>query len=85
MCIVCKYERENPPYISDNQLIHRNYTLSKNRNINLKLCYVHDVEFFVYGERYFLERYPKFGEWLDKNAKSKSKDFLDMDEFFNQE
>jgi hypothetical protein len=61
MCDVCKAQNSKKS-INATKEIERKVHLSGNRTLTLNLCYVHDVEIFVLGEKRFFKKYPKFSE-----------------------
>lgn len=73
MCDICKLINSDPKYTNGARFVLRvNELLKYGSMVNLKkvnLCYLHDIEFFVIGERRFLERYynVKFKTRTDSN------------------
>lgn len=68
MCNVCLIEKHLKK--SPSSYTQRNLYVKSNKTLNVNLCYVHDVEFFVMGARRFFEKYPKFYEWSKKRSKT---------------
>lgn len=69
MCDVCNAQNSKKS-IDASKNIERKIQLSGNRSLTLNLCYVHDIEIFVLGEKRFFKKYPKFTEWAKKKIKS---------------
>lgn len=62
MCDICKSKNIDPKFINGDkyQVFNRRvYTLFKDRVVPVRLCFVHDVELFLLGERRFAEAYPQ--------------------------
>ena len=63
MCDICKAEKIDSKFINGKKykLFSREiYSLIANRITPIKLCYVHDIEFFCNGERKFMEMHPRY-------------------------
>jgi hypothetical protein len=81
MCDVCNFEGVNYKLINfpKNRLIRRPlYTLNKGHQYQIVLCYIHDIELFVKGERRFFDLHPKLlaalNKWPEKFSKKASDD-----------
>lgn len=82
MCDVCKAQKSKKS-INASKNVERKIQLSGNRSLKLDLCYVHDVEIFVLGEKRFFKKYPKFTIWAKKKIKNDAiseGDLLDFSE-----
>jgi hypothetical protein len=73
MCNVCLIELKKK---NKGVIINRKIILSKKRAADVKLCYVHDIEFFVMGEASFFNKYKKYAQWLKQHMKSSDKDTM---------
>lgn len=81
MCDICKSEGLDSKFINGTKfkLYNRKiYSAFRNRAVNIKLCFLHDIEFFTFGESKFIQFYPAF---VNVTLKSRAKESREYDSF----
>lgn len=68
MCDVCNAQNSKKS-IDASKNIERKIQLSGNRSLTLNLCYVHDIEIFVLGEKRFFKKISKIHRMGEKEDK----------------
>ena len=63
MCDICKAQKLDSRFINGKKyrLYSRTlHTIFQNKITPIKLCFIHDIELFTFGEKRFVQFYPKF-------------------------
>lgn len=81
MCEVCNVNGENYLFKNGNKtMLYKTkfYRIYKDKVAQVKMCYVHGVELFHFGEKRFIEEYLDFARYLAKRTKEEENLQRDM-------
>lgn len=70
MCIVCTSQGVDRKFVNGARIglfHHHIFGKSKNKKVNIQLCFIHSRELFMIGEKRFLEKYYLVAHALVKN------------------
>ena len=83
MCDVCLAEGLNTRFMNGkkSKLYNRKiYSIFRGKVTPVKLCFLHDIDLFIYGETKFLEYHPRFVmRVLNSKSKVREKDSFERE------
>ncbi len=72
MCEVCNLEGRDPKFVNGSKspsIPNKLYRVFKDKIADIRLCHVHSIELFMYGEKLFVKSHIGFARSLSRKSK----------------